>query len=373
MLQKLLILFFIVTTVGCGGSGSNSTHDATRSYFLGFTPFPYAVSQEAIDFSYAEITANADFVAHHLEEGIPWDELDADLGIDSFPSELKDGWAQRKAKSPPGHLTFVAVTPISLLRNGIAPRPSSIGGGLPDWLTGFNLQRTKDAYLNYTVEAVDFFNPDYLVIGIEVNELMHNQPDLWADYLELHQATYNSLKTRYPGLSISVSFTGMHLIEGYTDATSTPEKFNEQLTALSEAIGHSDLYCLSLHTFISALLADTVIGQTELDRIFSLSNKPKAICETSYPAQVFSIGALTWNGDVTKQNLYFDNLFAVADDHAAQFIVNFVIRDYDDLWVDLGSPDDINKMWRDTGFYDEAGLARRVLATWQEKLALTRQ
>ncbi len=370
MIQILFIILFLIVTVGCGG---NNTDGPTRPYHLGFTPFPYAISSEAIDFSYTEIGQNADLVAHHLEEGIPWDELDADLGIDSFPSELKDGWAQRKAKSPPGHKTYVAITPISLLRDGIAPRPSSIGGGLPTWLTGFDLQRTKDAYLNYSVEAVEFFDPDYLVIGIEVNELMHNQPDMWADYLALHQATYNSLKTRYSDLSISVSFTGMHLLEGYTDATGTPEKYDEQIMALSEAMEYSDLFCLSLHTFISALLADRVITTPELAQILSLQSKPIAICETSYPAEVFTIGALTWNGSTTKQTQYFENVLKVADDHAAEFLINFVIRDYDELWVSLGSPDDINKMWRDTGFYDETGLARPVLDLWQEKLSLSKQ
>jgi hypothetical protein len=36
-----------------------------------------------------------------------------------------------------------------------------------------------------------------------------------------------------------------------------------------------------------------------------------------------------------------------------RFVINFVLRDYDALWQDMGSPDDLNRIWRDTGFYDE--------------------
>lgn len=374
-LIPVLVLLSVVTGCGDGGSssGSNDPDAATRAYWLGFTPFPYAVSTQAIDFSYMEIAANADLVAHHLEEGIPWDQLDLGQGIDDFPAELRDSWQLRKARSPAGHISLVSVTPISLLRDGIAPRPESVGGGLPAWLTSFNATRTKDAYLRYCIEAIELFDPDYLVIGIEVNELMHNQPGLWPDYLELQQATYNSLKALYPELSISVSLTGMNLIPGYTDATATTDKYNAQLTALTQATEYSDIYCLSMHTFISALLADTVISSAEIAQIFAMSDKPLAVCETSYPAQTFSVDTVTWNGDTTKQKRYFENLFEVAEDHTAEFIVNFVIRDYDDLWVTLGSPDDFNKLWRDTGFYGENGLVRPVLGSWQDQLSLERQ
>ena len=367
-MKNVVAILVVMLVSGCGNSGSSSSNNASRPYYLGFTPFPYAVSSEAIDFSYNEITNNADLVAHHLEEGVPWDELDLNQGIENFPAELKDGWALRKARSPAGHASYVAISPISLLRDGIAPRPESVGGGLPGWLTAFNLARTKNAFLKYAVEAIEYFDPDYLVIGIEVNELMYNHPTLWPDYLELHRDTYNSLKALYPNLSISVSLIGLNLVPGYTGATATNDKYNEQLSALGEVMVYSDLYCLSLHTFLSALLADSVIDSGELEQLASLSDKPLAVCETSYPAEVFSLGALTWNGDPTRQKRFFDRLFAVADDHEAEFIVNFVIRDYDNLWASLGSPEDFNKLWRDTGFYDEDGNARPVLDTWTDEL-----
>ena len=244
---------------------------------------------------------------------------------------------------------------------------------MPAWLTAFDLARTKAAYLKYCIEAVKFFQPDYLVIGIEVNELMHNQPAMWDGYLDLQQQTYSALKALYPNLPVSVSLTGMHLIEGYTDATGSPAKFAQQQQALAQATAASDLFCLSLHSFISALLADQVADTDLLEQIFSLGPRPVAVCETSYPAQTFELSGLTWNGDTAKQLQFFTNLFQVAQNHDAEFIINFVIRDYDDLWVALGSPEDINKMWRDTGFYDEAGNARPVLNAWLVKLLRARE
>ena len=112
----------------------------------------------------------------------------------------------------------------------------------------------------------------------------------------IHKQRDTASFTVYPNLPVSVSLTGMHLIEGYTDATGSPAKFAQQQQALAQATAASDLFCLSLHSFISALLADQVADMDLLDQIFSLGARPVAVCETSYPAQTFELSGLTWNG-----------------------------------------------------------------------------
>jgi len=42
--------------------------------------------------------------------------------------------------------------------------------------------------------------------------------------------------------------------------------------------------------------------------------------------------------------------------------VNFVLRDYDALWQQIGGNEDLTIAWRDTGLYDEAGAARPALS-----------
>ncbi len=56
-----------------------------------------------------------------------------------------------------------------------------------------------------------------------------------------------------------------------------------------------------------------------------------------------------------------------------KFIINFVLRDYDVLWVAIGSPDDINNVWCDTVFIDENGTPRISPELWMTKLNYSHQ
>jgi len=82
-------------------------------------------------------------------------------------------------------------------------------------------------------------------------------------------------------------------------------------------------------------------------------------------------GTITINGSQEKQKLFFSKLFDKAQKYNCRFIINFVIRDYDQLWQEIGSPDDVYKLWKDTGIYDGDGNARIIKNLWLEKLKLT--
>jgi hypothetical protein len=110
------ILWAILLVVACsgdsGGDGKKSDRYAssTRSFFLGFTPFPHDISQNAIDYVYARLAANADIVAHHFDEGVPWSEALAGTAYDQI---ILDDWDQRRSNTPDGHKIYVAITPIN--------------------------------------------------------------------------------------------------------------------------------------------------------------------------------------------------------------------------------------------------------------------
>ncbi|MCK5126421.1 MAG: hypothetical protein KAR42_09210 [candidate division Zixibacteria bacterium] len=340
----------------------------TRSYYLGFTPLPHAVNIQALEYVYSKLETDADIISHHLDDGVPWPEA---LHGDSFHVNIMDDWNGRKNATPATHKTFLSITPIAITRDTIAPyRGETADMPLPSpWDTyTFDHDSVKAAYLNYCRRAIDFFNPDYCCIGIEVNLLIDTDPTLtqWDAYAELHKYVYPRLKTEYPDLPIMLSFTGMDLVKGYTGANHA-----DQMSGFNDIINYTDYFGLSLHTMISVFMADSLPGSV-FDNIFALSTKPIAVCETSFPSDTFSLqgGSLFFNGSESKQVDFFDTLFNRCDAVEAEFIINFVLRDYDELWEWLGSPDDINKLWKDTGFYDEDGNPRQVLTPWKEKLAL---
>lgn len=372
----LMIPCLVLLQIGCGGGGSSGgngdteTNSNPRSFHLGFTPFPYDISQEAVDFSYDTIANDADIIAHHFDDGVPWPEA---LAGTPYDANILDDWELRKNETPVDHKVYVAITPINLNRDGLALYWGAEDNmDLPgDWAGyAFNHPNVITAFLNHAVNTIDYFEPDFLAIGIEVNLLLNNSPAKWDAYVEMHREVYAELKQRYPDLPIMASVFGLSLLDGYR----SEDDHTAQMAAFQEIINYSDYYAISLYPYMSIYLTDS-IPDTMYTDLFSLSNKPIAIAETGYPAQSFSIGVGTanqidFNSSPEKQNNYITGLLEEAESRDFVFIVNFVLRDYDALWEKIGRTD-LAAVWRDTGLYDENGFSRPALRAWQT--ALTRE
>jgi hypothetical protein len=316
---------------------------------------------------YHVITCDGDIIGHHFDDGIPWPEA-----LSNQPYHANFEWeiSNRVARTPVDQKVYLAVTPISIRRNGLAPYRGQNGDmSLPvPWDTyNFDHPNVKTAFVNHCERMISEFQPDYLAIGIEVNLLMANTPSNWNAYMDLHRHAYAAITNAHPDLPVFVSLTGMDLIEGYTSAN-----HSNQMAAVGDVMPYSDFYGLSLHCFISSLLAEIVPTRELLREIMALSIKPVAICETSYPAEVFSIngGSLLFNGSPDKQRRYIENLVTVLDERDSRFVINFLGIDYDGLWDWMGQPDDISKLWRDTGLYDGNRAPRPALRIWKGKLFL---
>ena len=184
---------------GCGGGGSGGAQTpapSTRIFAMGFTPFPYDVDPltigAVVDDIYARLAGDADLVAHHFDNGVPWNAALAD----SYPyaGHIMDDWALRKSRSPAGHKLYVSVTPINLARDGLAllrdsaddmplvsPFDTHAGNG------DFDHADVRTAYLNYCKRVIAYFDPDYFAIGIEVNLLRKNTDSAtWVKYKALN-------------------------------------------------------------------------------------------------------------------------------------------------------------------------------------------
>jgi hypothetical protein len=335
-----------------------------RSFHLGFTPFPYDISIPAVNFTYNRIAADADLIAQHFDNGIPWPEA---LDGKPFSHNIQDDWRGRKERTPAGHAVYLSVTPINIERTGLAHyRDEQDDMPLPapwDNYT-FDQPEVEQAYLNYVLRAVDEFQPDYLNIGIEVNLLMKNAPEKWPTYLELHKYIYSELKAKYPDLPIFISLAGHDLLEGYTDAD-----HEKQMQVLNDILPYTDYFALSLYPYFTKYLTDYPADM--FSKLAALSGgKPIAIAETGFPGQTFSIKnpPTTFESSPEKQAKYITDLISAADKDYYVFIVNFIVRDYDQLAKKIGENDFVIA-WRDTGLYDEDGHPRPGLELWRAALA----
>jgi hypothetical protein len=369
-IQIISFILFLITAIlaSCSKNGTNDplNTSGSRNYYLGFTPFPHNITTAAVQDVYTKLKNDADIIAHHFDDGLPWQES---FDGNAYPSGIISDWQFRLANTPATHKKYVAVTPINISRNGLAPNRTSIGSEplQSPWINySFNHPDVKTAYLNYCRRVAEFFQPDYFVIGIEVNLLIDADTTLtlWNRYLELHKFVFVEMKNLYPEIPIFVSLTGMDLIEGFTEAIHA-----DQLKGLNAIKDFSDVLGISIYPYLSIFLTNP-LPDNLFAQIFSLTDKPLAICETGYPAEQFSIegGTFQFNGTPQKQKSYFENLLQAASDYEVEFIINFVLQDYDSLWTAIGSPDDFQKLWRDTGFYDEDGTEREVFNIWRENL-----
>lgn len=133
---------------------------------------------------------------------------------------------------------------------------------------------------------------------------------------------------------------------------------------------YSDFFAVSLYPYLTVYLAES-IPATLYDDLFSLSTKPIAVTETGYPAEMFSVlnGDIVFNGTEQKQLDYFTDLLSYANQHDFKFVINFVLRDYDQLFdflVSIGQGTDTQKLWRDTGLYNHNGTGRPAIQLWKD-------
>lgn len=338
---------------------------APRPYLLGFTPFPYDTTTSAVADTYAGIARDADLITHHFDEGIPWPEA---LANTDYSLNIQNDWQWRRNNTPANHHVYVAITPANISRDGLALyRGEQNDMPLPaPWDTyTFDHADVKAAFLNYAIDVIEYFQPDYFAIGIEVNLLLTNTPAHWQPYLSLHRHVYSELKLRYPDLPIFASVFGVALLEGYR----AEDDHAAQRLALQSLMQYSDYYAIALYPFMSKYLTNSIPNAMYTD-LFSLSDKPIAIAETGYPAESFSImnGTLQFNSTPAKQRNFIERLLREAEQRNFVFVTNFIWRDYDAIWEKMGRPD-IAAIWRDTGFYDAAGVPRDALQYWKDMLS----
>ena len=334
-----------------------------RSFYMGFTPFPYDFSMEAVQYSYDRLKVDADMVSMHLDNGVPWPEA---LAGTSFQTNALDEWQMAKSRIPQGHKIYVSISPINLMRDGLALYRGEKGDmPLPgNWASyKFNSPEVRKAFLNYAIYAVRFWHPDFLNIGIEANLLKRKSPGKWRDYVELQKETYAALKEKYPRLPVFASVTGPDMLAGYTETDT-----KTQLEALADVEKYSDICAISVYPYMTSSLGK--YPPEMLDRLFELARgKPFAIAETGFIAQDLKLSSgITIPTTPEMQQAYVKDLMKHAWKDHYIFVNYFVIRDYDALAKKV--PDsDLIRLWRDTGMYDEDGQPRPALAVWRAVLA----
>jgi hypothetical protein len=173
----------------------------TRPFRMGFTGFVYDTTPEAVAASRKFVREHGDIIAHHIE-GVPWA---AALSGQPFPRAMLESWEGKKSATPPNGKVYLAISPGRgelKVQDKAGPLPAELAG------KKYDDPIVMQAYLAYCRRAIEFFRPDYLCIGIEVNEIHRDGGEQkWQAYAALHRHVYRELKKDHKDLPIFASIT----------------------------------------------------------------------------------------------------------------------------------------------------------------------
>jgi hypothetical protein len=357
---RLLAAFLLTLAVIAPAPSPAQDAPAARHFRMGFTGFPHDFTPAAGAEAHTFCRDNGDIIAHHIE-GVPWAEA---LSGQPFSPKLLQEWQGKKDATPKGGKVYLAISPgrgdLKVAEKGL-PLPKELAG------KQYDDPQVMKAYLAYCRRAVEFFRPDYLAIGIEVNEIIQAGPDKWRAYTALHRHVYAELKKDRPDLPIFASFT----LHGMLNLTGKARE--RQLAAFREIMPTNDLVAVSFYPFIRGGTTDIEGCLKWLTDSFDEYHKPYAVVETGEAADRFKFpkSGQVIDGTPEKQEAYFKTLLAFANSHRTEFVICFVHRDYDALWDRIkGTAPEVFGAWRDCGLVDESGKPRPAFALWKNYLQM---
>jgi hypothetical protein len=363
------VLLMTLALVGKASAAYRVKASGTRSFYMGFTPWPYAATIPAIEDTYQKIHQHGDLIAFHLDNGIPWPEAYAGAPFSAdFENQLDDMVAHIQA----GQRVYLGICPLNGTRDGLALYRGSSGGmPLPSpWNAyHFNDSQVIDAYSEYCRRLIERFDPRYLNFGIESTDLALNNPSLWPQFVQFIGEVHERIKEQYPNLMIGVS-VGLRP-PSYPAMTTVADAF-AQIRDFVDYVGVST-YPYAAQPWGPGNGNPAGLESGWLSQIVSLADgKPIAVCETGFIAEDCVIPAYGWNihGTEAWQNDYVTKLLTEADQLGALFVVWWCIIDFDRLWATFsGDTANVARIWRDTGLYTGDVVPRAGLATWDTWLS----
>ncbi|MDA9951709.1 hypothetical protein N9D31_03935 [Oligoflexaceae bacterium] len=364
------------TVEGIAGTSVDNSlpSDGKRPFYLAFTPWLNEATLTAEDSVYDFIQTNGDMIAHHFQQGIPYDDALTFPNFDNYHQNIKDEVINRLNKTSSDMPVYLAIDSLNGSRDALTdfwgenantPRSAPWDSrrlSHPDVIT---------AYVNFSLEMIARFNPVYFNYAPEVSDLIINNVSEFDEFKDFAAAVYTQIKSAYPDLKMIVSV-----------ALKTPgsSDMNAIQSRLGEILEYVDTVGISTYGY--AFYDHAVKGNPDhlpddwLTQILEIApEKSYAIVETGWIAEDLAIPVygLDVQSSEILQNNYVKKMFTDAKEISAEAIIWFASHDYDVLWSDTLGQDDLSKVWKDTGFVDQDLNERLALDTWQDWLSIARE
>jgi hypothetical protein len=358
----LLSVVLVLALGGCSILGPSGA--GFRTFAMGFTPFPHAATDDAVMQAWNVIGSDGDMAVIHLDGGIPWQEA---LDGTPYPSRFANMIEFYAGRIPLGHTVYVAVTPISNARDGLAGYRDDLGVNqpLPPPWDGYDFDSPEviTAFTAFCEDMIEALSPDYFAYAIEANMLDRFSPLEWNSFLILCANVYTSLKSNHPSLPVFVTLQ----VDSYYWNTW------EQEEAIRQLVPYTDVMALSAYPFGRPLSDPAALEDDYFSEVSDIApGLPFAIAETAWPAEdIDAPYPITIAADDSTQQAYVERVLAECELRNAAFLCWFFTRDYDDMWEEVLQYEPnaaLARFWRDTGLYTGDGTARPALGTWRQAL-----
>lgn len=322
---------------------------------MGFSTWAYAFKANAVSETYQFIEQNSEIYSEHIDNKIPWDSW---IRGTPLPTEFVSEIAGRKSRKLANKKLSLSVSLLNINRNDLAP---DFIDSLP-FYDQLNDQYIVDAYTAHLQYLIDQLNPDFLIVGIEVNELLLHSAEKWAEYKLLMAEVKHKIGLLYPELPLSESITLHSLLSAHKSGNQT------YVNEILDYVNRLQFISISFYPFFNGLKTHEEF-QEAFDFLHSRTIKPLAFVETGQLSENLLVGNLNLNisGDECTQKQYLETLFLNAFDKEYLYIIWWTHRDYDRM-LDF-FPDelkDLGRIWISTGLINEDGKEKEALKIWKK-------
>jgi hypothetical protein len=352
-----------------------------RAFRLGFTAWPYAATQEAIQDTYARIRAEGDLITHHFLGGLPWqaalegtvpanveEDLCGRLAL-TFPGAEIGPDALGRCVAPDGPAplaVYLALDSLDTVRTDLAGYWGATDGlSRADFGWGdatLDDPEVATAFANFSLALIDRLHPAWFNYGSEVSELMLNEPARFDAFVVFAERVSAAIRAVHPELPLLVSVALKH-----PDA-STRQTMVDGMARLAPFV---DMMGVSVYPYAFFGHADAGrpanLPEEWLTQAVSIAGGlPLAVTETGRIAERLEIAEYGLDVPATAEDqaAFTQILLTESQSLGAAFINWFTVVDYDALWVTLGNSP-VAALWRDTGLFDEALAERPALGIWR--------
>jgi hypothetical protein len=361
----LTITFLFISCAKEEASSPVSDSSKTRSFYLGFTPWLYAATTPSETATYDYINSQGDLIAHHFQQGIPFDDASTFPNFENYETNIKNEVNNRIVKTGSGKIVYLAIDSLNSARNDLTDfwGTNANSARVTPWDTrSFDDTEVISAYTNFALELIARFNPTYFNYAPEISDLMINSPAKFVEFQTFSAAIYTNIKAAFPNLKIMVSIAlkepgSAHMITATTGFDAI--KDDVDLVGIST-------YGYAFYGHANAGDPDN-LPATWLSQIQTIApGKSYAIVETGWVAEDLSIPAFGLNvtSSEANQKKYIEKMFTEADAMDMEAIIWFASHDYSTLWTDTLGSDNLSQIWKDTGLVDDSLVSREGHTLW---------